>query len=106
MKYYQVTQLRAFTSWFPQLSYNKWTEIEKIWLVPIHPNSLLWSVNTEVDPGKLLGSMSQLRLLWCKLSREHKLNSEKSLLTSFLCNPKMPDVLALGDAVCSTLDTH
>ena len=44
VRYYQAAQLRAIVSWFPQRSYNKWTEIEKIWLAPIHPNSLLWNV--------------------------------------------------------------
>lgn len=94
LKYYQATQLRTLTSWFPQRSYNKWTEIEKIWLAPLHLNSLLWNVNVEVDPVRLLGSMSQLKLLWHKLSCEQELKSEKSLLTSFLCNPKMPASLS------------
>lgn len=88
VKYYQATQLHILTSWFPRRSYNKWMVIEKLWLAPIHPNSLLWSENAEVVPGRLLVSISPLRPLWRKLSREHKLNSEKSLLTSFLCNPK------------------
>lgn len=62
VKYYQATQLRAITFLVPLGSYNKWTEIEKIWLAPIHPNSLLWNANAEVDPGRLLGSMSEISL--------------------------------------------
>lgn len=33
VKYYQAAQLRAIVSWFPQHSYNKWTEIEKIFSI-------------------------------------------------------------------------
>lgn len=90
VKYYQASQLRAITSWFPQRAYNKWMEIEKIWLAPIHPNSLLWSTNARVDPERLLGSMTLLRLLWRRLSQAHGLRSERSLLTSFLYNPDLP----------------
>lgn len=93
IKYYQATKLHAIASWFTKRSYNKWTEIEKIWLAPIHPNSLLWSANAGVPPERLLGPMSQLRRLWCKLSHSHELSSERSLLTSFVCNPKIPDSL-------------
>lgn len=63
VKYYQVTQLRTLTSWFPQRSYNKWTEIEKTCLAPTHPNNLLWSANAEVDTERHLGSMALLRSL-------------------------------------------
>lgn len=93
IKYYQASQLRAIASWFTQRSYSRWTEIEKIWLAPTHPNSLLWSASAEVPPERLLGPMSQLRRLWNKLSRSHELSSEKSVLTSFVCNPKIPDSL-------------
>lgn len=54
IKYYQAAQLRAIASWFTQRSYNKWTEIKKLWLAPVHPNNLLWSANAEVDPNKRL----------------------------------------------------
>ena len=93
VKYYQATQLRAVVSWFPQRSFNKWTEIEKIWLAPVHPNSLLWDADVGVGPDRLLGSMSLLRGLWRKISREVGLKSECSLLNSFVCNPKIPDSL-------------
>lgn len=76
IKYYQAAQLCTIVSWFPQRSYNKWTEIEKLWLVPVNPNCLLCSANVELDPNRLLGSMSQLQLLWRKFSREHELKSE------------------------------
>lgn len=65
-------------------------EIEKIWLAPIHPNSLLWSASVKVDPERLLGSMTLLRSLWRRLSHAHGLSSEQSLLTSFLYNPDLP----------------
>lgn len=96
IKYNQATQLRAVASWFTQQSYNKWTQIEKIWMAPTHPNNLLWSVNAEVAPERLLSSMSLLRRLWRKISQSHGLSSEKSLLTSFICNPKVPDNLTHG----------
>lgn len=80
-------------SWFTQKSYNKWTEIEKLWLAPIHPNNLLWSANAEVAPDRLLGPMSLLQRTWRTLAQSHKLTSEKSPLTSFVCNPKVPDSL-------------
>lgn len=89
-KYYQAAQLRALAFWFPQRSYNRWTEIEKIWMAPIHPNSMLWNANVEVDSAQLLGPMLHLRSLWRRLSRVHGLGLERSLLTSFLYNPRMP----------------
>lgn len=93
IKYYQATQLRAIASWFTQRSYNRWTEIEKIWLAPTHPNNLLWSARAEVPPERSLGTVSHLRRLWNKLSNVHELSSEKSVLTSFIYNPKIPDSL-------------
>lgn len=93
VKYYQAAQLHAIISWFPQRSSNKWSEIEKIWLTPVHPNSLLWNTNVVVVPGRLLGSMSQLRKLWRKLSSESELKSECLLMNSFLCNRKIPNSL-------------
>lgn len=63
IKYCQAAQLRTIVSWFPQRSYNKWTETEKLWLPPVHPNSLLWNANAEVDPSRLLLSISPLWLL-------------------------------------------
>lgn len=89
IKYYQVTQLRAIASWSTQRSFNRCTEIEKLWLAPIQPNSLLWSANAEVAPSQMSGTMSHLRLLWRKLSRQYVLSSEKSLLISFMYNSKM-----------------
>lgn len=89
-KYYQAAQLRALASWFTQRSYNKWTEIEKLWMAPVHPNSMLWNAKAKVDPSQLLGPMLHLNTLWRRLSRAHTLCSERSLLTSFLYNPKMP----------------
>ena len=62
-------------------------------MAPAHPNSLLWNAGAEVDPGRLLGPMLHLRTLWRRLSRTHSLSSERSLLTSFLFNPRMPDSL-------------
>ncbi|XP_073465131.1 Fc receptor-like protein 5 [Aquarana catesbeiana] len=93
IKYYQATQLRAIASWFTQRSYNRWTEIEKIWLAPTHPNNLLWNARAGVPPERLLGAVSHLSRLWNKISHEHELSSEKSVLTSFICNPKIPDSL-------------
>lgn len=93
IKYYQAAQLRAIASWFTQKSYNKWTEIEKLWLAPIHPNNLLWSAVAEVPPGRMLGPMSLLRRTLRTLARPHKLSSERSPLTSFICNLKVPDSL-------------
>lgn len=48
VKYYQAAQLHAIVSLFPHCSHNKWMEIEKIWLAPVHQNSLLWNANVEV----------------------------------------------------------
>ena len=93
VKYYQASQLRAVASWFPQKSYNRWTEVEKIWLAPIHPNNLLWNANATVEPGRLLGSMRQLQSTWRKLAQDCRLTSDSSLLTSFLYNPKLPTSL-------------
>lgn len=52
LKYYQAAQLCAFALWSTQYAYNKWSEIEKLWLAPVHPNNLLLNVN--VDPNGLL----------------------------------------------------
>lgn len=93
IKYYQATQLRAVASWFTQKSYNKWTEIEKLWLALIHPNNLLWNADADVAPERLLGPMSMLKRTWRTLAHSNKLISEKSTLTSLVCNPKVPDSL-------------
>lgn len=93
IKYYYAAQLRAIASWFTHKSYNKWTEIEKLWPTPIHPNNLLWSANADVAPERMLGPMSHLKWIWRTLAPIHGLSSENSLLTSFICNPKVPDSL-------------
>ncbi|PIO09146.1 hypothetical protein AB205_0071860, partial [Aquarana catesbeiana] len=89
-KYYQATQLRTLASWFTQRSYNKWTEIEKLWMAPVHPNHMLWNAEVKVGSTQLLGPMLHLSTLWRKLSRLYKLRSESSLLTSFLYNLRLP----------------
>lgn len=74
-KYYQAAQFHAIASWFTQSSFNKWAEIKKLWLAPIHPNNLLWDANGAVAPSQLLGTMSHLRTLWRTLSRQYTLPS-------------------------------
>lgn len=59
-------------------------------MAPVHPNSMLWNAGAKVDSSQLLGPMLHLNTLWRRLSRAHTLCSERSLLTSFLYNPRMP----------------
>lgn len=44
-KYYWATQLRRVPAWSSMFAYSKWMETEKLWVVPMHPNSLLWSTS-------------------------------------------------------------
>lgn len=92
VKYYQAALLLSIASWFTQHSSISVHLLKKLWLAPVHPNNLLWNANVEVDTDRLFGTMSQLRTLWRTLSRQYDL-LEKSLLTSFLYNPRMPGSL-------------
>lgn len=42
-KYYLAAQLHSVSSWCTLYMYNCWTIIEKLWLAPVHPISMLWS---------------------------------------------------------------
>lgn len=68
LTYYHATQLRAMASWSTLYAHNRWTEIEKLWVAPVHLNNLLWNAEVPVAPGRLLFSMSFLRNSWKALN--------------------------------------
>lgn len=53
-KYYLAAQLRLIASWCTLHAYNRWTQIEKLWLAPTHPNSMLWSMDVPLSGSPLL----------------------------------------------------
>lgn len=92
-RYYQAAQLRAVASWVTLPAYNRWTQIDKLWMAPIHPNNLLWNSNVDVPSTSLLHTMNLLRTIWRQLNRKTPLQSEASLLMAFHYHPKLPDSL-------------
>lgn len=42
-KYYKAAHLQSLVSRVSFRSFNTWTEIEKLWAAPTHPNAWLWS---------------------------------------------------------------
>ena len=67
--------------------------IEKLWLAPTHPNSMLWSTDVPLGRSQLLGPMALLRTLWRCAKLTYSLTSAASLVTSFLFTPNVPDSL-------------
>lgn len=63
LKYWAV-QLRRISPWSSMYAYSKWMEIEKLWLDPIHPNSLLGSMSLVKVETPLLGPMLLTREIW------------------------------------------
>lgn len=92
-KYYLAAQLRPVASWCTLHAYNRWTQIEKLWLAPIHPNSMLWS--SDIPPGsvQLLVPMALARTLWRRAKSTYPLSTTSSPVTSFLFTPNIPDSL-------------
>lgn len=39
--FYYAAQLKAIASWVTLLAYNRKTQIDKLWIAPIHPSNLL-----------------------------------------------------------------
>lgn len=46
----------------PLPAYNRWTQIDKLWLAPFHPKNPLW--NAVVRSSSLLHTMALLRNIW------------------------------------------
>lgn len=93
LKYYWAVHLRRIPAWSSLYAYTRWMEIEKLWLAPIHPNSLLWSTTQVKIDVPLLGPMSLTRSIWKTCVKSFDLSSPASPLTSFLFHPLFPDGL-------------
>lgn len=93
VKYYWAAQLRRIPAWSSLYAYSRWTEIEELWIAPIHPNSFLWSSPCVQAPTPLLGPMSLTRQVWKTCSRKFGLCSQSSAVTSFLLHPEFPESL-------------
>lgn len=92
-KYYLAAQLRLLALWLTVHTYNRWTELEKLWIVPVHLNTLLWRSTILPNSVYLLRPMSHLYTLWQKAHRQYSLMTGASLTTSFLFTPAVPDSL-------------
>lgn len=75
---------------------NRWTQIEKLWVVPTHPNSMLWSSDVLMIGGsQLLGPTALLRTLCQRAKSFYPLTTTAFLVTSFLYTPNVLDSLTL-----------
>lgn len=89
-RYYYATYLWAIASWTTLSTYNRWTQIDKLWIALLHLNNLLWNTDADVPSASLLHTMNLVRNIWRQLKRTQSLQSEASLLTAFFYNPKLP----------------
>lgn len=94
LKYFWSVQLRRIPAWSSLPAYTRWMEIEKLWLAPIYPNSLLWSTSHVKIDGPLLGPMLLTRDVWKTCAVIYGLMPEHSSMTSFLFHPLIPDSLS------------
>lgn len=76
VKYYWAAQLRRIPAWSSLYAYSRWMEIEKLWIAPTHPNSLLWSSPCAQTSPPLLGPMSLTRDVWRSCARKFGLCSQ------------------------------
>lgn len=53
----------------------------------------MWNTDADIPSASLLYTMNLVRNIWRQLKHTYSLQSEASLLTAFLYNPKLPDSL-------------
>lgn len=96
LKYFWAAQLRRVPEWSSLWAYIKWVEIEKLWIAPIHPNSLLWSMSQVKVNVPLLDPMLLIRDIWRSCATRYGLSPTLYSITYFLFNPLLPDGLTGG----------
>lgn len=81
-KYYLAAHLRVLASWVTPRSFNRWTELEKLWIPLIHPNSWLW--NSKITPvsSTLLAPMLFAYNIWKSASKRFGLTSPNMIIWS------------------------
>ncbi|XP_068107367.1 alpha-protein kinase 2 isoform X1 [Hyperolius riggenbachi] len=90
-KYYLAAHLRHVISWTQLHAFSKWMQIEKLWLAPVHPCSLLWSSRLPDTVNPLLRTMHFTKNIWHYCSSKFPLTTNPSSLVNVIFNPLIPN---------------